>query len=323
MVPAMSLADRLSRSGAARRVRGLPHRQTSLARAVSLSGVGAHSGDRTHVTLAPAPAGAGVSFCSDGHIVPADWRQVDATHLRTRLQDGAVSVSTIEHLMAALAGLGVDNVLVELDRGEIPAMDGSAAPFVAAIDEAGIVALDAARRSLRVVDSVRVQDGAGWAELSPAPHGLTLDVEIAYPAPPIGRQRVRLALTPETFRSAVAPARTFGFLADAERLWREGLALGASLDNTIVIDDGRALNPQGLRFADEFARHKLLDAVGDLALAGAPIIGAFRSYRGGHGLNVALLAEAMQRGALEWENPPASARAREKLTGWQNAPERR
>jgi UDP-3-O-[3-hydroxymyristoyl] N-acetylglucosamine deacetylase len=137
---------------------------------------------------------------------------------------------------------------------------------------------------------VRVADGASWAELAPAPAGgLHLDVEIAYPGAPIGRMRRRLALTPSRFRTELARARTFGFLAEAERLWRAGLALGASLDNTVVIAEDRVLNPEGLRFPDEFLRHKMLDVVGDLALAGAPIIGAFRSYRGGHRLNLALV----------------------------------
>lgn len=275
--------------------------QTTLGRSVALSGRGAHGGAPVRMRLSPAPADAGLVFSVDGVEIAARWSSVDATQWRMRLAAGRASVSTIEHVLAALAGLGVDNALIELDAPEAPAMDGSAAAFVAAIDEAGVVALAAPRGAWRVLHPVRVAQGAGWAELTPAAAGFRLDVEIAFPGC-VGRQRVKLALTPESFRRDLAPARTFGFLRDAERLWRDGLALGASLDNTIVVDGDRVLNPHGLRFADEFVRHKALDVVGDLALAGAPLIGAFRSYRGGHGLNHALLAAAMQSGALAWES---------------------
>lgn len=250
------------------------------------------------MTLLPAAADAGIVFNLGGADLRADWRGVDATQLRTRLSGAGASVSTVEHLLAALAGLCVDNVLIEVDGAEIPAMDGSSRAFVAAIDEAGIVELGAPRACLRVVAPVRVADGASWAELTPARSGLALDVEISYEGL-IGRQRLALDVTPESFRRELAPARSFGFLRDAERLWRAGLALGATLDNTVVLDGATVLNPLGLRFPDEFVRHKMLDVVGDLALAGAPIVGAFRSYRGGHALNVALVTEAMRAGALE------------------------
>lgn len=271
--------------------------QTTLARPVSLSGTGVHDGKPARLTLAPAGSDAGVVFNIAGAEIVANWRSVDATQLRTRLSADGASVSTVEHLLAALAGLGVDNALIDVAGDEIPAMDGSAEAFVSAIDEAGIAPLAAMRAYLRVVSPVRVSDGAGWAELTPAGSGLRLDVEIAFGGR-IGRQRRALDLSPESFRRELAPARTFGFLRDAERLWREGLALGASLDNTVVLDGEAVLNPQGLRYADEFVRHKMLDVVGDLALAGAPIIGAFRSYRGGHALNLALIQAAMREGAL-------------------------
>lgn len=243
-----------------------------------------------------------------GADIVADWRGVDATQLRTRLSAEGASVSTVEHLLAALSGLGVDNALIEVEGDEIPAMDGSAEAFVSAIDEAGIVALAAPRTYLRVLSPVRVSDGAGWAELTPATSGLRLDVEIAFEGR-IGRQRRALELTPESFRRELARARTFGFLRDAERLWRGGLALGASLDNTVVLDGDSVLNPQGLRYADEFVRHKMLDVVGDLSLAGAPIIGAFRSYRGGHALNLALIQAAMREGAFVLSGVQAPAEA--------------
>lgn len=214
-----------------------------------------------------------------------------------RLSHGAARVSTTEHLLAALAGLGVDNARIHVTGDEIPAMDGSARNFVEAIDAVGMRRLAETRRRWRVVAPVRVSDGAAWAELRPAAAGFSLDVEIEFPAP-IGRQRRELTLSSGVFRRELAAARTFGFLRDAESLWREGLARGASLDNTLVLDKGRLINPMGLRFADECVRHKMLDVVGDLALAGAPLIGAFRSSHGGHALNLALLRAAFAARAL-------------------------
>lgn len=295
-----------AKQSAAASVTGAYALQTTLAGAIALSGLGVHSGKPARLVLAPGAAGDGVVFSAAGADIRADWRGVDATQLRTRLSAGGESVSTVEHLLAAFSGLGVDNALVEVDGGEVPAMDGSAEAFVAAIEEAGVVPLAAPRACLRVVRPVRVTDGAGWAELTPAASGLRLDVEIAFGGR-IGRQRRALDLTPESFRRELAGARTFGFLRDAERLWRSGLALGASLDNTVVLDADTVLNPQGLRYADEFVRHKMLDVVGDLALAGAPIIGAFRSYRGGHALNLALIAAAMRDGAFACASLPCAA----------------
>jgi UDP-3-O-[3-hydroxymyristoyl] N-acetylglucosamine deacetylase len=272
------------------------------------------------MTLSPATADAGVVFvlrrASEDAVIAADWSRVDATRLRTRISGDGASVSTIEHLMAALAGMGVDNALVELDEAEVPAMDGSARDFVAAIDEAGVAGLSAPRCFLQVLEPVRVADGAAWAELRPFATGLRLDVEIAFPGARVGHQRLALDVTPETFRRELASARTFGFVRDAERLWREGLALGASLDNTVALDGDDVLNPGGLRFPDEFVRHKALDVLGDLALAGAPIIGAFRSYRGGHGLNLALVEKLMTtRGATR----PIGDGATDRLPGERRA----
>ncbi len=270
-------------------------RQTSLRKSVVIRGRGVHGDMPARLALSPAEAGTGVVFllANAENSVAAHWSKVGSTRLRTEIVDGAARVSTIEHLMAALAGMGVDNALVELDAGEVPAMDGSAAPFVEAIRAAGVRRLDAARRVIKVVEPVRVSDGAGWAELLPTRHArLDLDVEVVFPGA-AGRQRHGLALTSRIFAREIAPARSFGFVSDAERLWRQGLALGASLDNCIILDGDRVLNPQGLRYPDEMARHKILDAVGDLALAGAPIHGAFRSYRGGHGLNLALVERLM------------------------------
>lgn len=265
--------------------------QTTLKRQATLEGIGVHSGRPARIALGPADRDAGVVFVRGGaRPVPALWREASRTKLGTRIGRGSGSIATVEHVMAALHGLGVDNALVEIDGPEAPAMDGSAAPFVAAIDEAGLATLDAPRRYIRIVEPVRVARGGAWAELRPAPAGLRLEVDISFPASPIGRQAHALALAPESFRREIARARSFGFVHDAERLWKAGFALGASLENTVAIADGRVLNPEGLRFRDEFARHKMLDAIGDLALAGAPIIGAFHSSRGGHRLNLALLA---------------------------------
>jgi len=270
-------------------------RQTSLRKSVTLSGRGAHSDAPARLTLSPAEAGTGVVFVARDADRPiaAHWTNVSSTRLRTEISRGAARVSTIEHLMAAFAGIGVDNALVEIDESEVPAMDGSAGPFVAAIRAAGVKRLAATRRVIKIVEPVRVSDGAGWAEFAPTNHSrLDLDVEIAFDGA-IGRQRLALSLASRIFARELASARSFGFVQDAERLWRQGLALGASLDNCVIFDGDRVLNPQGLRYADEMARHKMLDAIGDLALAGAPIHGAFRSYRGGHGLNLALIERLM------------------------------
>lgn len=300
--------------------------QTTLGGHVTLEGVGAHSGRPARIALSPADAGSGIVFVRSGGepSVAADWRSVSSTELCVRVGAGSGSVSTIEHLLAAFRGLGVDNATIEMDGPEVPAMDGSASAFVDAIDEAGLVAQPARRRMLAILEPVRVAHGASWAELRPASAGFSLDVEISYPGTAIGRQRRALTLTEESFRRDIARARTYGFVQDAERLWRAGLALGASLDNTVVVGDGRALNPEGLRFSDEFVRHKILDVVGDLALTGAPIVGAFRSYRGGHRLNLALvealfatprafafLGETDFRGWPRTPRPPASITRRD------------
>jgi UDP-3-O-[3-hydroxymyristoyl] N-acetylglucosamine deacetylase len=216
------------------------------------------------------------------------------TELCTVIGDQArISIATVEHLLAAFLGLGIDNALVEIDGPEVPIMDGSAAQFVDLIDEAGVETLSAPRRYIKVVKPVRVESGQSFCELRPAEgkdrDGLQLDVEIDFDCAVIGRQKKSLDLAPSLFRKELARARTFGFLADVERLWKAGFALGASLENTVALQADRVLNPEGLRFADEFVRHKMLDAVGDLALAGRRILGAFRSHRGGHRMNVAVV----------------------------------
>jgi UDP-3-O-[3-hydroxymyristoyl] N-acetylglucosamine deacetylase len=269
-------------------------RQTTLANEISLTGTGVHSGAPVSISLCPADADSGIRFLlSNGHPegteIVADQRSVTGVTLCTVIGDGnGASIATVEHLLAALRGLGVDNALIEIDSTEVPIMDGSAGRFVEAIDEVGLAELDAPRRYLKILKRVSVEDAGAYGELSPH-NGFHLDVEIDFDTPLIGTQKIQIDLNPGSFRRELARARTFGFMKDVERLWAAGLALGASLDNTVAIGDDRIINREGLRFSDEFVRHKALDAVGDLALAGAPILGAFRSRRGGHRLNALVL----------------------------------
>ena len=226
--------------------------------------------------------------------LPADFRSVTATEFATVLGDkSGPAVSTTEHVLAALFGLGVDNAVVEVDGPEIPIMDGSAAAFVAAIDRAGVVATSVRRRYIKVLKPVRVSANGCSGELRPHPRGLRVETEIDFDHPLIGRQKFALDLEPQAFRRDLARARTFGFMRDVTKLWNAGYALGASFENTVVIAEDRVLNADGVRFPDEFVRHKAVDALGDLALAGAPLIGVYRSVRGGHKLNHAVVTALM------------------------------
>ncbi len=269
-------------------------RQTTLASEISLTGTGVHSGAPVSISLYPADGDSGLRFLlSNGDAesteIAADQRWVTGVTLCTVLGDGnGASVATVEHLLAALRGLGVDNALIEIDSPEVPIMDGSAASFVEAIDEVGLAELDSPRRFLKVLKPIIVEDGGAYGELAPH-NGFHLDVEIEFDTPLIGRQKIEIDINPGSFRRELSRARTFGFMKDVERLWAAGLALGASLDNTVAIGENRVINREGLRYADEFVRHKALDAVGDLALAGAPILAAYRSKRGGHRLNSLVL----------------------------------
>ncbi|HRK19700.1 MAG TPA: UDP-3-O-acyl-N-acetylglucosamine deacetylase [Hyphomicrobiaceae bacterium] len=288
-------------------------RQTTLAREVELSGTGVHSGAPVSLILHPAEADTGFRFLVSrrGRIVSeivAEASSVKNLTLCTVIGDEAgTTVGTVEHLLAALRGLGVDNCYIEITGREVPIMDGSSAAFVDAIDEAGIRQLGEPRKFIRVLKPVRVQEGECWGELLPYAFGFHLDVEIDFPTNLIGRQRFSLDLTPDTFRDELSRARTFGFMRDVEKLWKAGLALGATLDNTVALGDDRIMNPEGLRRPDEFVRHKMLDAVGDLALAGAPILGAYKSSKGGHKLNAYVLKALFAGGEGEtwrWERAP-------------------
>ena len=275
-------------------------RQTTLRDHTELCGVGIHSGLPVTLTLHPADADTGLRFLRtrlDGRQereIPADMSAVTATEFATVLGDASGPlVSTAEHVLAALSGLGVDNAIVEIDGPEAPIMDGSAAPFVAAIDAVGLQILDRPRRYIKVLKPVRVAKGDAYGEIRPNPRGFRVEAEIEFEHALIGRQALAVDIKAETFRRDIARARTFGFLRDVASLWNAGYALGASLENTLVVSDNRILNPEGPRFPDEFVRHKVLDAVGDLALAGAPLLGTYRSVRGGHKLNHALLCALM------------------------------
>jgi UDP-3-O-[3-hydroxymyristoyl] N-acetylglucosamine deacetylase len=270
-------------------------RQTTLRSQATVTGVGVHSGLPVSLTLGPAPVDAGFIFVRTGldeadREVPAIAESVTATDLATVLGDReGPLVSTAEHVLAALRGMGVDNAIIEVDGPEVPIMDGSAAAFVAAIDQAGIVTQLASRRFIQVLKPVQVAIGDSFGELRPHAGGFRVEVEIDFANPVIGRQNFSLDLNPESFRREISRARTFGFMNDVARLWSAGFARGASFENTVVLDDNRLLNTEGLRFNDECARHKALDAVGDLTLAGLPLLGAYRSVRGGHKLNHAVL----------------------------------
>ncbi len=286
--------------------------QTTVKDRVTLSGVGVHNGTPVSVTFLPADADTGIIFQKtlknpDGREVRAVVAEVGSTDFCTVLGDcDASRIGTVEHLMAALNALGVDNVTVLIDGDEVPILDGSAQEFVDAIDQVGLQVQPVKRRYIRIKKAIRVDLGGSWAEFHPY-SGTRFEIEIDFANPAIGRQAYVGDIDAATFRRDIARARTFGFMKDVERLWAAGLALGSSLDNSIVIgDDERVINHGGLRYKDEFVRHKVLDAVGDLALAGAQFIGCYRSYRGGHKLNAqALRTLLLDRSAYEIVEPAA------------------
>jgi UDP-3-0-acyl N-acetylglucosamine deacetylase len=286
--------------------------QTTIAHSTTLSGIGVHSGESVTITFHPADADTGIIFNRyfEGEEVVsirAVSSQVGSTDLCTLLGKAPDrSVATVEHLMAALYALGIDNVSIDIDAGEVPIMDGSAAVFIEALDSVGLVTHAAKRRYIRVVKPVRMEMGGSWAEFTPH-EGTRFEIDIEFDTSLIGRQSWKGEVTPENFRRELARARTFGFMRDVERLWASGHALGSSLENSVVIgDDHRIINIEGLRYEDEFVRHKALDAVGDLALAGAQFIGCYRSYRGGHKLNaMALRALLADSSAYEVVEAPA------------------
>lgn len=269
--------------------------QTTLESCVSLSGVGVHTGKPVSIHFSPAEADTGAVFQrvdagASGDTIRALAAEVAETDLCTALGDPAGdNVATVEHLMAAVSAIGIDNVMIEIDGPEVPIMDGSAMAFVEAFGQAGIRVLAEKRRYIRVVKPMRIDSGSSWAEFQPY-DGTRFEIEIDFETPAIGRQSFAVDMNADFFAREVARARTFGFIKDVERLWAAGFALGSSLENSVVIGENhQVINMEGLRYPNEFVRHKMLDAVGDLALAGAHFIGCFRSYRGGHRLNAAAL----------------------------------
>jgi len=266
--------------------------QRTLKSVTSCRGVGLHSGQPVAMTIRPGAPDSGIVFrrLDAGAEIRASWTSTIESSLSTVLSNGeGTRIGTIEHLMAALAGSAVDNAVIELDGPEVPIMDGSAVPFLDLIERAGVVAQDAARRAIKILKPVHVDDDGASAALLPD-HGFSMSFEIDFANPLIRRQDMVLSIDPATFRTELAPARTFGLLDDVPRLRAAGLGRGGSLDNVVMVSGNRVLNDGGLRYTDEFVRHKLLDAVGDLYLAGGPIIGHFRGVRSGHSLTRRLLA---------------------------------
>ncbi|HEY1088896.1 MAG TPA: UDP-3-O-acyl-N-acetylglucosamine deacetylase [Archangium sp.] len=270
--------------------------QRTVSRAVIIEGVGLHSGAKVTLRLLPSAPNTGLTFVRTDlpgrPVVPVASEGVSDTALATTLGFGAARVATVEHLRAALSGLGIDNLRMEIDGPEVPIMDGSAAPFALRISEAGIRLQGEPKRFLVIKKSVTVTDGDKHATFSPAKR-FRIDCTIDFKHPLISDQRYTLEFSDRSFIREVARARTFGFLRDVDKLRSMGLARGGSLENAVVVDDFSILNPEGLRFPDEFVRHKLLDALGDVALLGRPVIGALTVYKTGHALNQKLVAKVL------------------------------
>jgi len=267
--------------------------QKTISEKATCTGVGLHSGEATHLALYPARPGSGVVFVRSDlpgtPEIPARRTALASTRLATTLGRGTATVGTVEHLLAAVASLDIDNLRVEVDGPEIPVMDGSAAPFVRLLRDAGVFDQRVARRVIRIRKPISVRDGDRVIRVSPAAT-LAVSYFVEYPHPAIGKQRIEALPIDEThFEREIARARTFGFLHEVEALWRGGLARGGNLENTVVLDERRVLNQSGLRFPDEFVRHKVLDLVGDLALLGMPLVAHVEVERGGHALHQQLV----------------------------------
>lgn len=280
-------------------------KQRTLKTLVRATGVGLHSGVKVTMVLRPAAVDTGIVFRRvdlDPPVdLPARPNGVGDTRMASTLQQGEAKLSTIEHLMSALAGLGIDNIYVDVDAPELPIMDGSAAPFVYLLQSGGIEEQNAAKKFIRIKKTVRVEEGDKWAQLDPY-DGFKLDFSIIFNHPAVdqtGRQ-VSVDFADNDYIREVARARTFGFMQDVEYMRANGLGLGGSLENAIVMDEYRVLNSDGLRYTDEFVKHKVLDAIGDLYVAGHPILGAFSAFKSGHGLNNKLL-RAVLDDASAWE----------------------
>jgi len=279
-------------------------RQRTVKSLIKASGVGLHTGQKVRMSLRPAPVDTGVVFrrvdLATPVDIPARAELVGEARLASTLVKGDAKVYTVEHLMSALSGLGIDNLYVDLDAPEVPILDGSASPFVLLLQQAGIEEQAAPKRFMRVKRRVEVREGDKWARLDPY-EGYKLSFSIDFKHPVIERstQSVTVDFAETLYLKEIARARTFGFMHEVEALRESGLALGGGLDNAVVLDEFRVLNSDGLRFADEFIRHKLLDAVGDLYLLGRPMLGAFSAHKSGHAINNQLLRAAIAGGAFE------------------------
>lgn len=270
-------------------------RQRTIKQSVAVTGIGLHKGDKVSMTLRPAPANTGIIFrridLEPFVDIPADAGLVGDTMLCTCLSnDAGHTISTVEHLSSALAGLGIDNIIVEVNSNELPIMDGSASPFIFLLQSAGIEELNSSKKFIKINKKVRVEDGDKWAEFHPF-DGFRIDFQIDFTHPVIrqSKQHMVLDFSSDSYIDKVSRARTFGFLSDLEYMHANNLALGGSMDNAVALDEFRVLNQEGLRYQDEFVKHKILDAVGDLYLAGHSIIGELKAYKSGHGLNNSLL----------------------------------
>ena len=268
------------------------YRQQTVAQTASCSGIGVHSGIKVNLSIHPAPANHGIRFVRsdlpNAPVISAFFNQVVDTSLATVIGSGGCIISTIEHLMAAFSGLGIDNVLVELDAYEMPIMDGSARPFLELLQDAGVQAQDALKHFFMIKQPVELDDGDRFVGVYP---GLTqkFSCTVAYRHPLIRKQSITIELNEQVFEEEICAARTFGFLQDVEKMKRFGLGRGGSLENVIVIDEQGIVNPEGLRFKDEFVRHKVLDCIGDFSLLGLPILGHIVTHKSGHAFNLAFL----------------------------------
>jgi UDP-3-O-[3-hydroxymyristoyl] N-acetylglucosamine deacetylase len=269
-------------------------KQRTLKNSVHATGVGLHTGERVTLTLSPAPANSGIVFRRVDAVpvvtIRAEANAVHDTRLSTCLEINGTRIATIEHLMSAFAGLGVDNAFVDLTSAEVPIMDGSAGTFIFLLQSAGIIEQSAAKKFIRIKKIIEIKDGDKWVRFEPFNgYKLSFTINFSHPVFASTKQHVTIDLGEHSYIKEVSRARTFGFMHDVENMRAQGLALGGNLDNAIVMDEYRIINPDGLRFEDEFVKHKILDAIGDLYLLGHPLIGAFSGYKSGHALNNALL----------------------------------
>jgi len=301
-------------------------KQRTLKNTIKTTGVGLHTGARVEIVLRPAAPNAGIVFhrvdLERPVAIPANALYVGETRLSSTLKHDGAAISTVEHMMSALAGLGIDNVHIDVSGPEIPIMDGSAGPFVFLLQSAGIVEQDAAKRYLRIVETVEARDGDKWARFEPF-NGFKLDFTIDFPHPMFGSENrnVVIDFAEHSYVKEVARARTFGFMQDLEAMRDAGLGLGGSLQNAVVLDEYRVLNSEGLRYDNEFVKHKVLDAIGDLYLLGHPLIGQYTAFKSGHGLNNAVARALLARtAAFEIVTFAEPAEVPSAFQGWQLSP---